>query len=72
MNPIYDLFNRSYIEQQAKQQNHLNQIYEIEKSAKALKDFLDGVDKIQYEYQKDASAAYSAVIYDYFKKHNMI
>lgn len=71
MNPLYEIFNQPYIEQQ-KQQNHINQIIEVRKSAKALKDFLDSFDKIQPEYQRIATNEYCAVLFDYFDKHNRI
>lgn len=71
MNPIYEIFNKSYIEQQAQQQNHQNQIIEIQKSAKALKDFLDGVDKIQPAYQQIANAEFCEILLEYMKKHNL-
>lgn len=69
MNPLYDMFNHQYIEQQ---QNHINQIIEVQKSAKALKDFLDSFDKIQPKYQQMATSEYCAILFDYFKKHNVI
>lgn len=74
MNPFYEMFNQSYIQQQAmlQRQNHLNQVAEVQKSAKALKDFLDSLDKIQSAYQQMASAEYCAIICDYFRKHGMI
>lgn len=73
-NPFYEMFNQSYIQQQAmlQRQNHLNQVAEVQKSAKALKDFLDSLDKIQPAYQQMASAEYCAIIYGYFRKHGMI
>lgn len=71
MNPLYDILNRQYIQQQAQQQNHMNQIIEVQKSAKALKDFLDSTDKIQPEYQQMANAEYCAILCEYLKRHNM-
>ncbi len=74
MNPIFEMFNNAYIQQQAmqQQQNHINQVIEVQKSAKALKDFLEGTDKILPEYQQMATAEYCAVLYEYMRKHNMI
>lgn len=74
MNPFYEIFNRQYIQQQAslQQQNHVSQVMEVQKSAKALRDFLDSSDKIQPAYQQMASAEYCAILCDYFRKHNMI
>ena len=70
MNSLYEMFNHQYIAQQ--QQNHVNQIIEVQKSAKALKDFLDGFDKIQPEYQQIATNEYCTILFNYFKKHNLI
>ncbi len=74
MIPFYEIFNRQYIQQQAmlQQQNHVNQVIEVQKSAKALKDFLDSSDKIQPEYQQMANAEYCAILCDYLRKHNII
>ena len=72
MNPLYDILNRQYIQQQAQQQNHFNQIAEVQKSANALKDFLDSIDKIQPEYQKMASEEYCAIFSNYLRKHNLL
>lgn len=71
MNPLYDILNRQYIQQQAiQQQNHINQVIEVQKSAKALKDFLDGTDNIHPAYQQMATEEYCAVLYEYMRKHN--
>lgn len=65
-----DLFNYQYIQQQAQQQHHNNQVVEIQKCAKALLDFLDGIDKIEPSYQQMASAEFSAIILEYIRKHS--
>lgn len=74
MNPLCEILNRPYIQQQAilQHQNHVNQVIEVQKSAKALKDFLDSSDRIQPVYQQMATAEYCAILYDYLKKHNII
>ncbi len=73
MNPFYEMFNRQYIQQQAmQQQNHANQIIEIQRGVKALKDFLDSSDKIQPEYKQMANAEYCAILCEYLRKHNVI
>ena len=75
MNPLYEILNRSYIQQQAllqQKQNHIGQIIEVQKSAKALKDFLDSSDRIQPAYQQMATEQYCAILCDYLRKHNMI
>ena len=69
MNPIYEVFNRQYIEQQAAQQKHISQIFEVQKSVKSLKDFLDSADRIEEPYRQMALDAYCLVLADYFNKH---
>lgn len=71
MNPLYNILNRDYIQQQI-QTHHINQVYEVQKSAKALQDFLDSVDKIEPNYQQMVSVEYCKILADYFKKHGMI
>ena len=51
MNPYIDMFNYQYIQQQA-QQHHISQVLEVQKCAKALHDFLDGIDKIEPNKQQ--------------------
>jgi len=71
MNPLYHILNRDYIQQQI-QTHHFNQVYEVQKSTKALQDFLDSVDIIEPNYQQMASVEYCKILADYFKKHGMI
>lgn len=70
MHSYIDLFNHQYIQQQAQQQHHNNQVVEIQKCAKALHDFLDGIDKIEPGYQQIASTEFSAIILEYIRKHS--
>lgn len=69
MNPLYNIWNYNYIQQQAQQQHHFQQIKQVQDTAKALKDFLDGLDKIEPPYQDAASAEFSAIVWDYIRKH---
>lgn len=71
MNPLYNILNRNYIQQQI-QTHHFNQVHEVQKSTKALHDFLDSVDKIDPNYQQLASAEYCKLFADYFRKHGII
>lgn len=71
MNPYIDMFNYQYIQQQAKQ-HHLDQVTEVQKCAKALYDFFDGIDKIEPSYQQMASEGFSAIILAYLRKHGVI
>lgn len=69
MNPIYEMFNQQYIQQQA-QEKHLMQIAKIQDSVTKLKDFLDSTYEIEPEYRNSASIEFCAVIIDYINKHS--
>lgn len=69
MNPLYEIFNQQYIQQQAQQQHHFQQVKQVQDTAKALKDYLDGIDKIKPPYQAAASAEFCAIVWDYIRKH---
>lgn len=69
MNELYRIFNQNYVQQQAQQQHHLQQVKQVQDTAKALKDFLDGLDKIELPYQNTASAEFCAIVWDYICKH---
>ncbi len=70
MNPLYNIWDDEYIRQQAQQQqHHFEQVKQVQDTSKALKDFLDGCDKIELNYQDIASAEFCAVIYDYISRH---
>lgn len=69
MDPYIEMFNVPYIQQQSQQQHHQNQILEVQKCAKALYDFFDGIDKIEPNYRQMANVEFSAIIYNYFHKH---
>jgi len=70
MNSIYNIWNQDYIQQQAQQQHHNEQLYNVADAVKKLKDFLDSTDKIEPQYQNMASAEFCTVLLDYFQKHN--
>ena len=71
MNPLIDIFNYQYIQQQA-QEHHFSQIFEVQKSVKALKDFLESFDKIEPNYHQLANSEYCAILLEYFRKHGVI
>lgn len=70
MNSIYNIWNHDYIQQQAQQQHHYEQMYHVADAGKKLKDFLDSIGKIEPQYREMASAEFCAVLFDYFQKHN--
>lgn len=72
VNPLYQMFNEQYIQQQAAIQHHNQQVYEVQKSVNALIDFLNSADNIEPAYQQMASAEYCAVLAEYFRKQGLI
>ena len=69
MNPVFDIFNFHYVQQQA-QKHHIDQLFEVQKAAMALNDLLEGIDNIEPAYQKMASETFCAIILDYIEKHS--
>ncbi len=69
MNPIYEMFNYQYIQQQA-QEKHFTQIAKVQQSANKFKDFFDSLDEIEPEYRNDASKEFSAIILDFIKRNS--
>ena len=49
-NPIYNMFNMPYAQQQA-QQYHNQQMYNVTDAAQKFKDFLDSAENVNPEYQ---------------------
>ena len=47
MNQFYNIWNYDYIQQQAQAEHHFSQVKQVQDTAKALSDFLDGCDKIE-------------------------
>ena len=47
MNQFYNIWNYDYIQQQAQIEHHYAQVKQVQDTAKALYDFLDGCDKIE-------------------------
>ena len=70
MNELYKMFNQNYVQQQATQeQHHIQQVKQVQDTAKALKDFLDGIDKIEPPYQAAANAEFCTIIWNYIQRH---
>lgn len=72
MNPYINMFNVPYIQQQAQQEHHQSQLREVQNCAKALHDFLEGIDKIEPGYQNMASAEFSMIVWEYLHQHGVI
>ncbi len=69
MNELYKIFNYDYIHRQNQQMHHFQQVKQVQDTAKALKDFLDGIDKIKPPYQDAASAEFCAILCQYINNH---
>ena len=72
MNQFNNIWNFTYIEQQAQQQYHQQQVFQVADTARKLKDFLDSTDRVAPEYQGAMTAECCAVLLDYAHKHNLI
>ena len=72
MNPLYNIWNYNYIQQQAQQQHHQNQVQQVLDTAQKLQDYLDSADKVDPAYQGALTATCCAVLADYAKKHGII
>lgn len=68
MNPLYNIWNYDYI-QQMQQQHHLEQVKQVQDTVKALRDFLDGMDRIEPPYQEAATREICAVLIQYMNRH---
>ena len=69
MNPLNNIWNYDYIQQQAQTNHHNAQVRQVQDTAKALYDFLDGCDKIEPAYQQQAIAEFCGAIAAYLGKH---
>ena len=72
MRPLYNIWNYNYIQQQAQQQYHQNQVQQVLEAAHKLQDYLDSADKVDPAYQGVLTATCCAVLADYAKKHGII
>lgn len=72
MNQFYNIWNHDYIQQQAQAQmeHHFSQVKQVQDTAKALNDFLDGLDKIEPAYQNGANAEFCSILAAYFNRHS--
>lgn len=69
MNPLYNIWNYDYIQQMQQQQHHWEQVKQVQDTVKALRDFLNGMDRIEPPYQNGATAEICAVLIEYMNKH---
>ena len=71
MNQFYNIWNYDYIRQQAQMQHHFSQVKQVQNTAKALYDFLNGYDRIEPAYRQQATEEFCAILAAYFAKHSM-
>ena len=69
MNPIYEMFNNTYIQEQVGLK-HSTQIDNILKSAHKLQDFLDSLDDIKPEYRMEASQTFCTLLIKYINENS--
>ena len=70
MNPFNNIWNYDYIQQQAQTNHHNAQVKQVQDTAKALSDFLDGLDKIEPAYRNTANEEFCTILLAYLNKHN--
>ena len=70
MNSFYNMWNMDYVQQQANaQQHHHEQQLQVAETVRKLQDFLDSWDKIEPQYQSEATVGCCAVLLNYMKKY---
>ena len=69
---MYNIWNYDYIQRQAQQQYHQNQVFQVVDTARKLQDFLDSADKVDPQYKEAMTAECCAVLLNYAKKHGII
>ena len=72
MNSFNDIWNYPYIQKQAQQRFHNQQVFQVSDAVKKLKDFLDSTDRVASEYQDVLTTECCAVLLDYAYKHNFM
>ncbi len=72
MQPIDNIWNYNYIQQQERQNHHFKQVAQTIESANKLRDFLDSIDKVESAYQSQLVFEICGVLADYARKHGMI
>jgi hypothetical protein len=68
-NPIYGIFNQSYIEAQMRQRHHNDQVMKSIECANKLREFLESADEVEEDYQPMALDACCGVLAEYINKH---
>ena len=69
MNPLYNILNTDYIQQQALQYQKMQELH-IAESCHKMREFLNSLDKIDPANRQNASIAFCAIICDWLKQQN--
>ncbi len=72
MNPLCNILNYSYIQQQSQQQHYQEQTQQVLESIHKLQDFLDSADKVEPAYRDALTAACCTILLAYAQKHHII
>lgn len=64
-NPVYNIFNQSYIEEQLRMQHHNDQVIKSLDCAKKLEEFIESMNELEPEYQQLALSQCCLVIEKY-------
>ena len=71
MQPIYNIWNYNYIQQQEQRNHHFKQVPQTIESAQKLRDFLDSIDKVEPAYQQQLVLEICGVLNEYARKHGI-
>lgn len=69
---MYNIWNYNYIQQQAQQQHHQSQIFQVVDAVHKLQDFLDSADKVDAPYKETLTTECCAVLLNYAKDHGLL
>lgn len=69
---VYNIWNYNYIQQQAQQQHHQSQVYQVVETVRKLQEFLDSADKVEDHYKEVMVAECCAVLLNHAKKHGLL
>ena len=68
-NPVYNIFNQPYIEEQLKMQHHNDQVLKSLDCANKLEEFIDSMNELEPKYQQLALSQCCLVIEKYMRNN---
>ena len=69
---MYNIWNYNYIQQQAAQQHHQSQVFQVQDTARKLQEFLDSADKVEDSYKEAMTVECCTVLLIYARKHGLL